>query len=391
MVDYSLAKFMEERLKHISSAFHRYLYTLINWKSRMIGITGPRGIGKTTMVLQYLLEQRKATKMLYVTADHMYFTSHSLLETAEAFIRDGGKWICFDEVHKYPGWSRELKQLHDAYPELQIVFTGSSVLDINRGEADLSRRAVMYHMQGLSFREYLELFHNIHADVYSLQEIVEGKVETEGLDHPLPYFRQYLYEGYYPFAIEGDFNRKIMQIVDITVEVDIPQYADMKAATTRKIKQLLGTIAQSAPYKPNMDSLATEIKVSKNNLPDYLTWLERAGMIGQLRDDTSGMRGLGKVEKVFLDNPSLMKALGEEHTNVGNLRETFFYNQMRLNHNLRASKISDFRIEDMTFEIGGRNKSQKQIAEATKGFVIKDDIEMAIGNVIPIYHFGYNY
>lgn len=391
MIDYSLSLYMKERLKHVSTGFQRYLYPLVNWNAQMIGITGPRGIGKSTMVLQYLLNNNKADEMLYVSADHIYFSSHNLVETAEAFIKEGGQWLCIDEVHKYEGWSRELKQIYDMYPQLRIVFTGSSVLDIKKGEADLSRRALMYNMQGLSFREYLELFHDINNRTYSLDEIIAGKVEVAGIEHPIPYFRQYLKEGYYPFSIEGDFNSRIIQVVSQTVETDIPQYANMKAATARKLKQLLALISESAPYKPNLDNLANEINVSRNNISDYLTWLERAGMIGQLRDDTSGFRGLGKVEKVYIDNPSLMSALASKEANIGNLRETFFYNQMRLEYHLTASKVSDFRIDDKTFEIGGHNKSQRQIAGVKNGYVVKDDIEIPIGNIIPLYHFGFTY
>lgn len=391
MVDYSLSVYMEERIKHTSLDFQRYLFPLINWDARMIGITGPRGIGKSTMMLQYLKKHKDEINMLYVSADHLYFSTHTIVEMAEAFIRDGGNWLCIDEVHKYKGWSRELKQLYDMYPQLRIAFTGSSVLDINKGEADLSRRALMYNLQGLSFREYLELFHKIENRVYTLEEILAGKVRIEGIEHPLPYFRKYLEEGYYPFAMEGDFGNRIMQVVSQTVEADIPQYADMKASTSRKLKQLLGLIAESAPYKPNFDSLSTEIQVSRNNIPDYMTWLERAGMIGQLRDDTGGLRKLGKVEKVYLDNPSLMSALASENPNIGNLRETFFYNQMRLKYPLSASKTADFRIDDITFEIGGKNKSQQQIANVSKGYVVKDDIEIPVANIIPLYHFGFTY
>lgn len=391
MIDYSLLLYMEEKLKQTSTKFHRYLYPHINWDARMVGITGPRGIGKSTMVLQYILDNMQANEMLYVSADHIYFSTHNLIDTAETFLKEGGKWLCIDEVHKYEGWSRELKQLYDMYPQLKIVFTGSSVLDIKKGEADLSRRVLMYNMQGLSFREYLELFHGIKNEVYSLEEIVGGKVKLNGLEHPLPLFRQYLKEGYYPFSIEGDFISRINQVVSQTVESDIPQYADMKAATARKLKQLLAMIAETAPYKPNLDRLSNEIRVSRNNLPDYLAWLEKAGMIGQLRDDTSGLRNLSKVEKIYLDNSSLMSVLAPEEVNIGNLRETFFYNQMRLNNPLTASRVSDFRIKDMTFEIGGRSKTKKQISGVEQGYVVKDDIEMAFGNIIPLYHFGFNY
>lgn len=383
---------MEERLKDTSTAFHRYMYLRINWESRMIGLTGPRGVGKSTMMLQYMLSHPARKDMLYVTADHIWFATHTLVELADTFVQEGGKWLCIDEVHRYSGWSRELKQIYDGHPQLKVTFTGSSILDINKGEADLSRRAVMYHMQGLSFREYLELFHNIVAPVADLNQILHGDVNlSEILPHPLPLFREYLANGYYPFALEGEFIRRIQQVVNLTVETDIPMYADMKASTARKLKQMLGIVAQSSPYKPSAENLAQEIKVSKNNVPDYLLWLEKAGMIGQLRDDTGGMRGLGKVEKVFIDNPTLMTVLSGGQPNTGNLRETFFYNQMRVDHDVMSSRISDFRIGDLTFEIGGKNKGQRQIKDAEKGFIVKDDIEYTHGNIIPLYLFGLTY
>jgi len=392
MIDYTLIAFMEERLKSTPIGFRRYMFDRINWSNRMVGLTGPRGVGKSTMMLQYMLTRPSRGDMLYVAADHIWFATHSLVELADAFVKDGGRWLCIDEAHRYAGWSRELKQIYDGHPDLQIVFTGSSVLDITKGVADLSRRVVMYHMQGLSFREYLQMIHGVTAPLLSLEEILAGEVTLpDSMEHPLPYFRKYLAEGYYPFVTEGDLQIRIQQIVTLTVETDIPLYADMKASTARKLKQMLGVVSKSAPYKPSMDNLAQEIKVSKNNVPDYLLWLEKAGMIGQLRDDTGGMRGLGKVEKVFVDNPTLMTVLAGEHPDIGNIRETFFYNQMRVDYDVMSSKISDFRIGDYTFEVGGRDKGQLQIREAEKGFVVKDDIEYRHANIIPLFLFGLTY
>lgn len=392
MIDYSLVNFMEERLNATPVSFRRYMFGRINWNSKLVGITGPRGVGKSTMMLQYMLSQPSRKDMLYVTADHIWFANHSLVELADDFVRDGGKWLCIDEAHRYKGWSREIKQIYDGHPDLQVVFSGSSVLEINKGEADLSRRALMYHLQGLSFREYLRLFHDLPAPLLSLSQIISGPINLpESLRHPLPLFRQYLRDGYYPFALEGDFARRMQQVVSLTVETDIPMYADMKASTARKLKQMLGVISRSAPYKPSAEHLAQEIKISKNNVAEYLLWLEKAGMIGQLRDDTGGMRGLGKVEKVFLDNPTLMSVLSGNQPNIGSLRETFFYNQMRVDHDVMASKISDFRIGDTTFEIGGRNKGQKQIKDALRGYIVKDDIEFSHANIIPLFLFGLTY
>lgn len=390
MIDNTLYAYMEELLRRTPTDFVRYMAGRIDWDSRLVGIVGPRGVGKSTMLLQRLKANREGDKWLYVSADHTYFSNHTLVDLADDFVKEGGLHLYIDEVHKYRNWSRELKQIYDVHPDLQVVFTGSSVLDITKGEADLSRRALVYMMQGLSFREYLELFHGVKSEIYSLNEILSHKVELP-LPHPLPLFRDYLASGYYPFAVEGGFVVRMEQIVSQTIESDIPQYADMKASTARKLKQMLAVVATLAPYKPNADSLAAELQVSKNNVPDYLTYLEKAGMIGQLRDDTSGMRGLGKVEKVYIDNPSLMTVLSNGRPEIGNLRETFFYNQMRLMNPIVASREADFVIDDYTFEVGGRKKGKKQIADILNGIVVKDEIEFGHGNVIPLWHFGLNY
>ena len=389
MIDNKLYEYMAELLKRTPLDFIRYKYDEINWNGRLVGIVGPRGVGKSTMVLQHI-KQSTEGHHLYVSADNIYFTNYSLIDFADDFIKEGGTHLYIDEIHKYAGWSRELKQIYDMHPSLNIVFTGSSVLDIKRGEADLSRRALMYMMQGLSFREYLQLFHNIKSRTFSLGEILNHQVEIPELEHPLPVFREYLDHGYYPFAIEGDFMQRMLQVVDQTMEVDIPQYTDMKASTARKLKRMLVILSGLAPYKPSIENLATEIGVSKNNVPDYLVYLERAGMIGLLRDDTSGMRNLGKVEKVYVDNPSLMSVL-TPNPNIGNARETFFYNQMREKQNVTASKASDFTIGDYTFEIGGRKKGKKQIEDVKDGRIVKDDIETGHGIIIPLWYFGMNY
>ncbi len=389
MIDNKLYEYMAESLKRTPVDFVRYKYDEINWDGRLVGIVGPRGVGKSTMVLQRI-KRSVGGVHLYVSADNVYFTNHSLVDFADGFVKEGGTHLYVDEIHKYSGWSRELKQVYDTHPMLHLVFTGSSVLDIKKGEADLSRRALMYMMQGLSFREYLQLFHGIRSRAYSLDEILDHKAELPGVDHPLPLFREYLTRGYYPFAVEGDFSQRMLQVVDQTVEVDIPQYADMKASTARKLKRMLVILASLAPYKPSVENLSTEIGVSKNNVPDYLVYLERAGMIGLLRDNTSGMRNLGKVEKVYVDNPSLMSVLTPS-PNIGNVRETFFYNQMRVRHDVTSSKVSDFTIGDYTFEIGGHKKGRKQIEDVANGRIVRDDIESGHGIVIPLWHFGMNY
>ena len=391
MVDESLYAYMRLQLELTCSDFHRYLYNDVNWNARMIAITGARGVGKSTMVLQYVKTQISDCKVLYISADHTFFTTHTLVEVADDFSKEAGSLLVIDEVHKYPDWSRELKQIYDTHPDMKVIFTGSSVLDIIDGVADLSRRVLHYTMYGLSFREYLGLFHHISVPKYSLEEILDGKAHIEGMLHPLPAFREYLSEGYYPFAIEGDFPLRMQNVITKTIESDIAQYAGLRATTAKKLKKMLAVISGLAPYKPNADNLALEIGISRNSVQDYLSLLERAQLIGQLRDDTGGIRGLGKVEKVYIDNPSLMRVLSGGKTDVGNMRETFFYNQMRVKNDVISSRQSDFKIGKYTFEVGGRKKGKKQIEDIPDSFIVKDDIEFAQGNVIPLWAFGLNY
>ena len=390
-MDIDLTAYFEVQLQQTVSSFHRYMYNRVSWQSRMFGLVGPRGVGKSTMILQYIKEHRKEQKMFYVSADHLYFSSHTLVELVDEFAKEGGEQIFIDEIHKYENWSRELKQIYDSHPNVKIGFTGSSVLDIYKGSADLSRRAPIFMMQGLSFREYLMLFHQIDVPVYSFKDILERKAKLPMVAHPLPLFRDYLKRGYYPFSGEGDFELRLRQVVNQSMEVDIPLYANMNASTGRKLKKLLAVIAQSVPFKPVMDSIATVVGVSRNVLPDYFLYMEQAGMIGQLRDDTGGIRGVGKVEKVYLDNPSLAYLLGGEAADIGNIRETFFYNQMRVMTDIISSRISDFEIEGKTFEVGGKRKGKKQITDAEEGYVVKDDIEFGSGNIIPLWAFGLTY
>ncbi len=391
MIDTILTEFMQEQLGQVRLDFIRYKYNQIDWNLRMAGLIGPRGIGKSTLVLQHLWQQKGSQNALYVSADRSYFAQHTLVEVASEFVKEGGTHLYIDEIHKYPSWSTELKEIYDGHPSLHVFFTGSSVLDLLRGQADLSRRAVMFSMQGLSFREYLEMFHQIKMPVYSLDEIIANKVDYSLIPHPLPLFRQYLRDGYYPFSKEGAFFSRLDQVVTQTLESDIPQYASMSVSTGRKLRRLMAIVAKSAPFKPDYSSIANALGVSRNVLPDYLLYMEKAGMIGQLRDETGGIRSLGKVEKVFVDNTNIMYALGTADTNTGNLRETFFYNQTRAVSDVISSKVSDFVIGEHTFEVGGKNKGGKQIEDVPNGHIVKDDIEYGHGRVLPLWTFGLLY
>lgn len=382
---------MYRLLEQAPVKFHRYLFDEIKWDNHMLGIVGPRGVGKTTLMLQHLRESHAADEALYVSADNLYFTDHSLYDVAEELVRNGGRYFFIDEVHKYPDWSRELKAMYDSLPDLHVYFTGSSVLDIEKGQADLSRRAPKYVLQGLSFREYLAITHNIDAPCLSLDEVLAGGPLLPQVEHPLPYFKEYLRRGYYPFGTDLDFETELEQVIIRTLESDIPQFAEMTAATGRKLLKLMTIISTLAPFKPNMTKLASQIQASRNSMEDYLLYMEKAGMIAQLRTGASGLGALGKAEKIYLDNPNIMYALAGEGLDIGNVRETFFFNQMRVRHTVTASKISDFEIAGTTFEVGGKNKTQAQLKEAERGYVVKDDVEYGYGNVVPIWAFGLTY
>ena len=386
-----LFEYSNKLIKETDTGFLRYMYDEINWQSRMIGLIGPRGVGKTTLVLQYIKQNLNPTETLYVTAEDFYFVDNRITELVDTFVKYGGKYLFIDEIHKYKDWAKELKLIYDYHKDLKVVFTGSSLLDIKKGASDLSRRAIIYNMQGLSFREYLKLFHNISANTYSLEEILQHKVEIAEMDRPLPLFADYLKRGYYPFVLEEHFDIRLGQIINQTLENDIPIYANMNVATGRKLKQLLAIISKSAPFKPNMSKIAELLSASRNNISDYCLYIEEAGMIAQLRDNTGGIRGLGKVAKIYLDNTNLIYSLAEDTSNIRNIWETFFLNQMRVKHDVFTSPVFDFMIADKTFQVGGKNKGQKQIKEIENGYIVKDDIENGFLNIIPLWQLGLTY
>jgi predicted AAA+ superfamily ATPase len=388
----SLIKSFKDLLSLIPLDFKRYLYSEIVWGDRMIGIVGPRGVGKTTMLLQYIKENLDTNDTLYVQADDIYFANHTLLELAEEFSKNRGKYLFIDEIHKYPSWSQSLKSIYDYFPQMKIVFTGSSILDILKGSADLSRRALLYKLQGLSFREYLFFFHNISVETYSLQDILEHKTDNFPVRHPLPLFKEYLQRGYYPFGINDSmFLHRLNQVIIQTLEVDIPIYANMNVVTGKKLGKLLKIISQSVPFKPNFTKIAGMLEASRNNINDYCYYMELAGLIMQLRDMGEGIGQLGKVDKVYLDNTNLIFALAEQHQEIGNIRETVFFNQMRVKNEVFRSEKADFNIQNMTFEVGGKSKNQEQIKNLKNAYIVKDDIEYGYQNIVPLWAFGLNY
>lgn len=373
-------------------AFVRFLHDRINWQSRLIAILGARGTGKSTLILQHIRMMEKADETLYVLADDFYFATHRLYDLASDFARHGGKALFIDEIHKYKGWSVEIKNIYDKIPDLRVVYSGSSILDLEKGGADLSRRKVEYHLPGLSFREYVNLSQGCSLPAYSLDEILQGKVDyPSNLEKPLKLFRQYISEGYYPFFLEGDYRQRLQGVLKQIVDEDIPNYAEMAYTSRAKLRKLLYVLAQSVPFKPNYSKLEKDLGISRNVLPDYIEFLEKAGLLLTLREKTTGMKILEKVEKIYLQNPNLAYALSETLPDIGNMRENIFLAWVKPFLKVEASPVSDFEIGGRTFEIGGRNKGNRQLQHADEGYVVKDDMEFAFRNAIPLWHFGFLY
>lgn len=386
-----LFEYFNRKLKETTTDLIRYKYSEINWSGHALGLVGPRGVGKSTMLLQHIKMHLDVKDTLYVSADQLYFASHTLVDLADRFYKMGGKHLFIDEIHKYEGWSVEVKQIFDSYSDLQLVISGSSILEITKGMADLSRRVPIYEMQGLSFREYLQLFHGLKIDAITLGNLLQHRYGIAALEHPLPLFHDYLRRGYYPFGRDAAYDIELMQVVAQTMENDIPLYLNVNVSVGRKLKQLLMVVAESVPFKPVMQKLADVTGISRNYIQDYLMYMERAGMIAQLHEATGGIRRLGKTEKLYLDNTNLIYVLAPKRADIGNVRETFFMNQMRVVGDVKCSPVSDFVVDGMTFEIGGRKKGQKQITDVENAFVVKDDIETGYANVLPLWAFGLLY
>ncbi len=378
-------------LNQVNTGFIRYLYKDIDWNARLISIIGARGTGKTTLLLQHIKLRKIEDESLYVSVDNIYFSRNNLFSLAGSFYKYGGKYLFIDEVHKYRNWSQEIKNIYDSYPGLHVVFTGSSILDIYKGFGDLSRRALPFILHGLSFREFLLFEAGIQVKTVSLETLCKGNRVFE-IRKPLPLFKDYLKHGYYPFYKEGQFALRIHAMINTILEVDIPKYMGLKTASIDKLKLLLQIITESSPFKPNMSKIAEMMEVSRNILPDYFYYLERTNLVLLLKSNTKGIRALGKPAKVYLNNTNLMSVLSPKDKNTGNIRETFFLNQLSVAHSCTLPVSGDFLVDGrFLFEVGGKNKSRKQIAGNEHAYVVKDDIEYGYGNSIPLWYFGMLY
>lgn len=394
-----LKELSRQRVAQIEPQFKRYLYSEIDWSNRLIAIKGARGVGKTTLLLQYMHEHFQGGETaLYVSLDDIYFSANTLIGLAGAFYKAGGTILFLDEVHKYPNWSQEIKNIYDGNPLLKVVFTSSSILQINKGYADLSRRVVAYNLQGLSFREFLSITGVMEHSPVTLTEILKSHIAIENevnkYIRPLMHFQNYLQYGYYPFFLENKdaYFQKLMTTINLTLENDLPSASVIEYSNINKLKKLLYVIANSVPFKPNISKLSENIHTTRATIIQYLEHLKNAQVINLLNTDLMGTAYLAKPEKIYLHNTNIMYALAPETANAGNVRETFFFNQVGNLHELTFPKEGDFIVDKkFTFEVGGKNKTRKQIADIPDSYIVADDIEYGFGNKIPLWLFGFLY
>ena len=390
------------KLSETDMRFERYLKSQIDWNNRLIGITGARGTGKTTMLLQHIKEKygNNPEDVLYVSLDNIYFSTNSLYALANDFYMLGGKTLYLDEVHKYPTWAQEIKNIYDDFPQMKVVFTGSSMLQIFRSNADLSRRTRHYQLFGMSFREFLVFEGALRKSqsCFSLAEILENHVAiTQKLLReikPLPAFQKYLQYGYYPYYIEDieGYGERVLQTFNTVMETDLPNVENVDFYSINRIKKLFYILSSMVPFMPNISQLSQMVDVTRQSLMNYLQLLEKAHTVLLLQKEATGIRQMVKPEKIYLQNSNYCYALTSEKPDIGNLRETFFFNQLQQNHNVTYTDETDFCIDGKYyFEIGGKNKSTKQIKGLQNAHLALDGIEIGFRNEIPLWLFGFLY
>ena len=386
------------KIRKVDTKVLRYLYEKINWDARLIGIKGARGVGKTTLLLQRIkLAYKKMDNVFYVSLDNLWFQSHSLPELVDWLYQHGIRNLFLDEVHKYPDWAIVIKNLYDTYDDLRIVYTGSSMLEIDHSRVDLSRRQTLYTLQGLSFREYLVISNVKEVPPMGLMQLFEEHQRVAmdvSRDIPVAkYFEEYLRNGYYPFFKEAgnDYMSRLNETAVLVMETDMPAVESISYTTIQKTKQLLMLIAGNVPLAPNISKLSAQLETTRDSCLKMLYTLDKAGLLLLLTRNIKDYKHLVSPEKIFLGNTNLMYALGSR-INEGTLRETFFLNQLSLNHDVYAPSQGDFLVDNKyLFEVGGKNKTFEQIKDMQDSFLAVDDTEVGSRNRIPLWMFGLLY
>lgn len=378
----------------------REIANKVNWQSQLVGIKGSRGVGKTTMMRQYIRKEygENAGEALYCVLDSMYFTTHTLLELAERFYLMGGKHLFLDEVHKYPTWSKELKEIYDLYPKLKVTFSGSSLLQILNADADLSRRVLSYTMEGLSFREFLHFYKHIELPIHTLEEILTDAdnicTEVCKVCSPQKMFEEYLRVGYYPFydGNELEYYSRIENVVNFIIDQEMTEFCGVDSAYTRKIKAMLLFLAGNVPYEVNIAKLASYLELNKSTVLSYLNAMERAELLHLLYTDNKSVTKMQKPDKIFIHNTNMLCTFAQQYQ-TGTIRECFVVNQLSTNHTVEYGKTEgDFKVDGKwTFEVGGEGKSFEQIADIPQSFILADNLEFPIGKKLPIWLVGLTY
>jgi predicted AAA+ superfamily ATPase len=389
-----------QKVQQVDTNFIRSFISEVNWNARLIGIKGARGVGKTTLLLQYikLNFSKNVEEALYVSLDSFAFKEKTLVGLADEFVRNGGKYLFLDEVHKYANWAQELKNIYDDHAELKVVFTGSSLLEILNSRADLSRRAIVYHMQGLSFREYLALETGEKFDTIALEDLLKDHLKIANAItsnvKPFRYFERYLKQGYYPFYKEEPalYEQRIEEVINMMLEIELPLLRGVDIGLVSKIKQLLAIISESVPCIPNVATLSQKMGMHRTTLMTYLHYLGEVGLTINLQKEAKGSVRLQKPAKIYVENTNLMFTLSPSNTNIGNARETFFANQVGYKNKLSYHEKTDFLVNNKyAFEIGGKDKSKKQLVGVANAFIAADAIEVGYQNKIPLWLFGFLY
>lgn len=386
-----------KKLKSAPLEFKRFLYQRINYDQRLISILGARGVGKTTLIQQIGTEWQSRTS-LYIALDDLFFTDNTLYGLAEDFNKIGGDLLLLDEVHKYPDWSKEIKLIYDDFPEMKVIFTSSSVLDIYHAESDLSRRASRYFLPEMSFREYLEFYHSLRFSSLSLKDIVNSHeditYDMSDKFKPFKYFTGYLRHGNYPYyqGDEYDYHQKLRNTVNLVLDVDIPAIQKVDYESIARFKRLLYVLAANVPFTPNISKLSERINLNRNALVQAIQLLGKAELLHTLYKQSRSISHLNKPDKILLHNPNLNYALGNNNPDTGNLRETFFVSQLSVDHRISLPTKGDFRIDEKyIFEVGGKHKTKKQILNQTNAYLVKDHLEIGVINNIPLWLFGFLY
>lgn len=391
-------EFSERIIEFTNCNYIRPQIGFLKQSERLIGIKGSRGVGKTTLLLQFAKTELANKNKLYISLDNPYFTNNNLLDFADEFVKNGGEYLLLDEVHHYKNWSLTLKNIYDSFQGLKVIYTGSSLLLLTKGRADLSRRTVLSTLHGFSLREYINITEKTDFQTYTLDELLENHTEIAKQIitkvKPIQKYNEYIKIGYYPFFLENKNNYllKLIEIINQILEADLPYIANISYANINKLKQLLQIISESVPFKPNLEKISSQIEISKNTLKDYLFYLQEAMLILMLKSDKKVHSNLAKPDKIYLFHPNLMFCLTNENSNVGNIRESFFMNQLHVTNKVNYSEVGDFLInQKYIFEIGGKNKTYKQIANIENSFVAADDIEIGLKKTIPLWLFGFLY